>query len=251
MRRAIWLAGVMAIGVAAGAKAQEISDADRTRIMAELKEADDRYGATQAAGDLKAFAELLSEDYLYIDISGNRVTKATLLDRREGDKRVPVEMKSSEQEMTILAPTVVLQRGREDVLDEYFGGLPRWGSTRFSALWVKEADGKWRVRGEQVTRLNQPKEGASVRVTVDPAAVARLAGSYTLATRKPLMLQLTAQGDTLRATIPDGFKDMVFYPAAPDRFFAAERDFELRFAPDATGLTFVSWGNDTAAKRVR
>ena len=219
-----------------------------TAIIAEAKAADAALIAAQSRNDLKAMAEMIADDYAYIDVSGNRVGKAKLLSRREGDKLSLSEMIDSEEEAIVLSPVTVLLRGKSAGTALYFGGLPRKGATRWSAIWRKESDGRWRVVAEQTTVIDEggPKK---VRTTLNPADVAAHAGSWTLATRTPMTMVLVAEGDTLKASIAGQFTDMIFLPESPGVFFNTLRPFALHFATDGKSLNLITWSETTAGTR--
>ncbi len=220
-----------------------------TSILAEAKAADAALIAAQSRNDLKAMAEMIADDYAYIDVTGNRVGKAQLLSRREGDKLSLSEMVDSEEEAIVLSPATVLLRGKSAGTALYFGGLPRKGATRWSAIWRKDGDGRWRVVAEQTTVIDEggPKKA---RATLKPADVAPHAGRWTLATRTPMAMTLVAEGDTLKASIPGQFTDMIFLPESPGVFFNTLRPFELHFAKNGKSLKMITWGETTPGTRI-
>lgn len=218
-------------------------------VLGEAQAADAAMMAAQSRGDLKAMAEMIADDYAYIDVSGNRVGKAKLLSRREGDHLSLSEMTDSEDEAIMLSPVTVLLRGKSEGTAYYFGGLPRKGATRWSAIWRKDADGRWRVVAEQTTVIQQPQ--VDPPVVVRPAdEVARHAGTWRLSTRKPMDMTLKAEGGGLKASIAGQFEGMVFMPSGPGVYFNSLRPFELRFAPDGKSMTFRSWGSETPGARI-
>lgn len=218
-------------------------------ILAEARAADAAMMAAQSRGDLKTMADMIADDYAYIDVSGNRVGKAKLLSRREGDHLSLTEMNDSEDEAIVLSPVTVLLRGKSAGTAYYFGGLPRPGATRWSAIWRKDADGKWRVVAEQTTVIQQPHVYPPVAAQ-PPAEVARHAGTWRLATRKPMDMTLREEGGGLKASIAGQFSDMVFMPSAPGVYFNTLRPFELHFAPDGKSMAFKSWDGETAGTRI-
>ena len=194
-------------------------------------------------------AAMIADDYAYIDIAGVRTDKAKLLSRREGDKLSLSEMVDSEEEALVLSPTAVLLRGKSAGTALYFGGLPRTGATRWSAIWRKDADGRWRVIAEQTTVVTDAAP-QKVRATASPAKVAPHAGTWRLATKTPLTMTLRADGDTLKASIAGQFTDMLLEPDSTGAFFNRVRPFELRFDPDGRTLRLLTWGEETVGTRV-
>lgn len=226
------------------------STADDAAMIAEAEVADLAAMRAQNSGDLEAFANYLSEDYAYLDLSGNRVGKAAMLARRAEDKRTVLSETSSEDESIVLGPGVVMFRGRTDAVTSYYGGLPRPGSTRYSVIWRKEADGQWRMVAAQTTDRIRREYPLKVRAEVPAAALGRYEGAFELATGEPLTLVLEAGEGRLLATIEGQFEDMEFFPESENRFFATTRPFELVIAEDGRSLTLVTFGAETAGVRV-
>lgn len=218
-------------------------------ILAEAKAADAAYMAATSSGDLKTMADFIAEDYAYIDVNGDRIDKAKLFSRREGDHLSMSEMVDSENEAVVLSPVTVLLRGKTSGTAYYFGGLPRPGTTRWSAIWRKDADGKWRVVAEQTTVVPEPHKYPKP-VSLPPAEVAGHAGRWRLATKTPMDMTLKAENGALKASIAGQFTDMLFQPSAPGVYFNTLRPFELRFAPDGKAMAFVTWGSETAGSRI-
>jgi ketosteroid isomerase-like protein len=218
-------------------------------ILAEARAADAMLIEAQSSGDLKAMAEMIADDYVYIDVGGSRIDKAKILSRREGDHLSLSNIVDSEEEAVILSPVTVLLRGKSEGTAYYFGGLPRTGATRWSAIWRKDPDGRWRVVAEQTTVVQQ-KQVDPPTVKLSAAEIAAHAGRWQLATEKPMDMVLKADETGLKASIAGQFDDMLFRPSASGRYFNSDRPFELRFSPDGRTLTFVSWGSETAGRRV-
>ncbi|MGI9544717.1 MAG: hypothetical protein ACR2MX_15755, partial [Cyclobacteriaceae bacterium] len=57
-------------------------------VLREVKKAEAKLSELEGSGKVIEQFDLLSEDYVYIDISGKRVTKAQLVARREEDHRI-------------------------------------------------------------------------------------------------------------------------------------------------------------------
>lgn len=227
-----------------------VAEVNADRLIAEAEAADLAAMRAQAAGDLETFANYLSEDYAYIDLSGNRIGKAQILARREEDKRGIISETSSEDEAVVLGPGVVMFRGRTDVVSSYYGGLPRPGSTRYSVIWRKEGDGQWRMVAAQTTDRIKREYPVKVRAVVPADVLGLYAGTYVLETETPLTLVLEAREGRLAATIPGQFEDMEFHPESETRFFATARPFELVLSEDACSLVLVTFGGETKGLRV-
>lgn len=249
MRPAFWIV-LGLISVLSGCVSRPLV-VDEAALVAEAEAADLAAMRAQSNGDLETFAKYLSEDYAYIDLSGNRIGKAQILTRRSEDKRSVISETSSEDETIVLAPDVVMFRGRTDVVASYYGGLPRPGSTRYSVIWRKESDGQWRMVAAQTTDRIKREYPVKVKVAISAAVLASLAGPYVLETETPLVLMLKAEDGRLLATIPDQFEDMEFFPESVSKFFATARPFELSFADDGRSLTLITFGAETKGQRAK
>jgi hypothetical protein len=194
-------------------------------VVAQVRARDAELGAAHGRGDLKTYRAGLSKRYVCIDIGGQRVTAERLEARRAPDQRRVVFSESSEDEALRLSDSVVLLRGLERSVATYWGGLPRVGASRWSALRVREEDGVWRLTAETSTTVREADHLPFVHVPQPAATIATLAGRWTLALR------------------------LTFRPASPTHFFAEERPFELRFGPGTDAASLVTWGTPTAATR--
>jgi uncharacterized protein (TIGR02246 family) len=230
--------------------ATEPAQLDDAALIAEAEAADFAAMRAQAEGDLETFAKYLSEDYAYIDLSGNRIGKAQILARREEDKRGIISETSSEDETIVLGPGIVMFRGRTDLVSSYYGGLPRPGSMRYSVIWRKEADGQWRMVAAQSTDRIKREYPVKMRTEVPADVLDLYAGTYVLETETPLTLKLEAGEGRLLATIEGQFEGMEFYPESETRFFATARPFELVLSEDACSLVLMTFGAETKGLRV-
>lgn len=223
---------------------------DEAALIAEAEAADLASMKAQNSGDLETLANYLSEDYAYIDLSGNRIDKAAMLARRSEDKRTIISETPSEDETIVLGPDAVMFRGRTDTVASYYGGLPRPGSTRYSVIWRKEADGQWRMVAAQTTDRIKREYPVKVRVDVSEEVLGYYDGLYALETQTPLTLELRAEGGRLLASIENQFTDMEFFPESETHFFAVARPFELVLSEDGCALTLVTFGAETKGKRL-
>ncbi|HMP64638.1 MAG TPA: nuclear transport factor 2 family protein [Pyrinomonadaceae bacterium] len=231
--------------VAGACLAKDSNDA----VIAEVLARDAEIAAAHGRGDMAAYRAGLSKEYVYIDISGKRVTLDILEQRREEDKRRIVSSESSEDEAIRIADDVVLLRGLESSVASYYGGLPRISRSRWTALWVREADGVWRLRADTAT-IVRDEALPFVHVPQSEAALRALTGRWALSLDPPMELVLVHESDKLIGTITGQEVKFTFRPASAVHFIAAERPFELRFAPDGRSLQFVTWGTPTTATRV-
>jgi ketosteroid isomerase-like protein len=230
----------------AGALAAEPPDP----VVAEVKARDAELSAAHGRGDMVTYLKGLSQRYVYIDIGGRRVTASTLARRRSNDNLRIVTSESSEEEALRLADNVVLLRGLERSTSTYFGGLPRQGSTRWSALWVREDDNQWRLVSETATPVTSDGGLPFTRAPQATASVRLRQGRWTLGLPVPMELVLTAKGGDLVATLVGQDARFVFAPASATHYFALDRPFEIRFSRGGKTLELVTWGIVTPGKRV-
>ena len=218
-------------------------------VLAQVRAADDALAAAHGRGDMATHLKGLSANYLYIDIGGKRVTKEVLAQRRAGDKRIVISSEPSEDEAIRVSDNAVLLRGRDKSLSAYYGGLPRRGDSRWTALWVREADGVWRLLAETSTPVRDDSFSPYATISLPAAELSRHAGDWALDLPKPITLTLKPEGDKLIGTLSSHPVQFTFLPHAPGQFHAVERDFQLKFAPDGKTLTLVTWGTPTKATR--
>jgi ketosteroid isomerase-like protein len=238
---------MLAAALAASNEADDAPPSDP--VIAAVRAQDDALAAAHGRGDMDTYRAGLSTHYAYIDIGGKRVDADTLSERREADQRRVISTESLEEEAVKLTDTAVLLRGLERTHATYYDGLPRRGESRWSALWVKEDDGIWRLAAETATPV-RTTEQLPFQVAPQPRATHDThAGAWTLATTPPIVLRLRATDDGLVGGIDGQSAQWTFSPASATHYFAAERPFELRFAADADRLDMVTWGTSTPASR--
>lgn len=239
---------ILAASLAPLAALDEGSGAEPSAIEA-VRAQDEALAAAHGRGDLTTYRAGLSKHYVYIDVGGKRVTAGLLSERRDKDQRRLISSESLDDEALQLSDTTVLLRGHERSLSLYYGGLPRVGETRWTALWIKEADGVWRLAGETATPVRE-SEGLPFVLEPQPTAVlAALAGSWKLATTPALTLNLSVVDDGLRARLDGQSVEWTFRPASARHYFAAERPFELRVSADGRRMDLITWSSVTAATR--
>lgn len=244
MRALLTVCGLMLVA-AFPALAAESDDP----VIAQVMERDDELAAAHGRGDMVTYRAGLSKHYVYVDIGGMRVTADMLEQRREDDLRRLVSSETREQEAIRLTDDTVLLRGVEDSVSSYFGGLPRSGVSRWTALWVREQDGVWRLAAETATPVQTSRALSFLPAPQTDATLQALAGRWTLQLQPAMELVLSPENGKLVATLVGQQARFVFAPASAIHFFSEERPFELRFSPDGKALTLVTWGTPTAATR--
>jgi len=226
------------------------AEAPADPILAEVLARDAELQAAQGSGDRATYRAGLSKDYVYIDIAGQRVTVDILDARRAEDHRRVLSSESSEEEAIRLSDNVVLLRGLERSVASYYGGLPRVSSSRWSALWVREDDGVWRLFADTATLVRDEDTLPFVHEPQAEATLAALAGRWRLSTDPPMHLLLSAQDGELIASLEGQQTRFHFRSASATHYIAAGRPFELRFSADGQGLTLVTWGTATGATKI-
>ncbi|MET0655720.1 MAG: nuclear transport factor 2 family protein [Pseudoxanthomonas sp.] len=244
MRALIGLCLLLASGAA------DAADRIEDPVIEQVKARDAELMAAHGSGDMATYRAGVSARYAYIDVGGSRVNADKLVKRRENDNRRVVSSETSEEEAVRISDTVVLLRGLDSETSTYYGGLPRAGKSRWSALWVREDDGVWRLTAETATPVTDSEALPFVPAPQSGATLAALAGRWKLALQPSLELVLAAEDGKLIGTIPGQTARFVFAPASATHFFAEDRPFELRFANDGQSLQLVTWGIPTAAARL-
>lgn len=239
--------------VAAGLLGQSIGWAAEAEdpVIAEVKARDAELSTAHGRGDMATYLQGLSKRYVYTDVGGRRVTAAQLAIRRGNDQLRQVASETLEEESLRVSDSVVLLSGLERGSFTYFGGLPRQGSTRWTALWAREEDGQWRLVAETATPVTGDGGLPFIAARQPEAAVRSRQGAWQLDLPQPMRLHLIAEGGRLIGTLEGQSIKLTFVPASPTHYFALERPFELRFASDRQKLTLVTWGIETAARRVK
>lgn len=218
-------------------------------VVASVWARDAELAAAHGRGDLSTWRAGLSARYAYIDVGGQRVSADRVEARRGDDHRRVLSSRSSEEEGLRLADDVVLLRGREDSHALYYGVLPRIAQSRWSAVWVREDDGVWRLVAETATPIRNEEALPFVRNPQPASVLAALAGRWTLATTPPRMLDLRVEGDALIGRLEGESVRWTFQPASATHYVATERPFELRVEADGRRLSLVTWATPTAAVR--
>jgi len=219
-------------------------------VIAEVKARDAELSAAHGRGDMATYLKGLSARYVYIDVNGARVTADKLATRRSNDQLRQVASESFEEESLRISDGVVLLRGLEQASFTYFGGLPRKGATRWTALWAREDDGQWRLVTETATPVRSDAGLPFTEVRQATAGVQARQGQWSLALPQPLVLSLKAENGRLIASIEGQTLRVTFAPASATHYYALERPFELRFGRDGESLELVTWGIATPGRRV-
>ncbi len=238
----LWIAALHGGGVAAQAASDD-------PVIAQVWARDAELAAAHGRGDLTAWRAGLSSRYGYIDVGGQRAGADRIEARRGEDHRRVLSSRTSEEEGLRLADDVVLLRGREDSHALYYGVLPRIAQARWSAVWVREDDGVWRLVAETATPIQNEQTVPFVRSPQPASVLAALAGRWTLATTPPRTLDLSAEGDALIGRLDGESVRWTFRPASATHYVATERPFELRVEPGGRRLSLVTWDTPTAAVR--
>jgi ketosteroid isomerase-like protein len=210
---------------------------------------DAELAAAHGRGDMATYLQGLSKKYVYIDVGGGRVTADKLATRRGNDQLRQIASEALEEESVRVAENVVLLRGLERGSFTYFGGLPRQGATRWSALWAREEDGQWRLVAETATPVTSDTGLPFIPTALPDKELRARQGVWNLSLPQELTLRLEADRGKLMGTLDGQSVQLTFVPASRRHYFALERPFELRFEADHDRLTLVTWGIPTVGQR--
>jgi ketosteroid isomerase-like protein len=218
-------------------------------VLAEVLARDAELAAAHGRGDMATYLKGLSSKYVYIDVGGGRTSADKLAARRGNDQLRRISSESLEEESVRVTDDVVLLRGLERGKFTYFGGLPREGESRWSALWAKESDGQWRLVSETSTPVTSDAGLSFLPERQADAVVRAREGRWKLDLPEKLVLKLVADGGQLNGTLEGQPLKLTFVPASARHYFALERPFELRFGDEADKVTLVTWGIPTTGQR--
>lgn len=250
LRRIALVAGLVPVLVATSSRADDgVAPSDDAALIAEVRARDEALAAAHARGDMATYTAGLSKQYAYIDLGGKRVDANRLATRRENDRRRVVSSTESEDEAVVVAPGVVLLRGVTRTESTYYGGLPRAGASRWSALWAREADGVLRLVAETATPIRETEALPFTEVPQPRATLEACVGDWLLATTPPLQLGVRPGDGALVAQLAGETVSWTFRPASATHLFATDRPFELRCDDGGRAITFVTWGIATKATR--
>ena len=121
------------------------ADPEIVALEAELR-------AAQLAADVPALARLISDDLLFTGPDGQLATKAQDLEAH-GSGAVRVRSHVPEElRIRRVGPDVAVAALRTRLEVEVAGALVR-GTYRYTRVWAREGDGKWRVVGGHVSEV--------------------------------------------------------------------------------------------------
>jgi ketosteroid isomerase-like protein len=246
-----WVRGALAFVLGSQAMLPALAAEPADPVVAEVLARDAALSAAHGRGDMTTYLQGLSRKYVYIDVAGGRVSADKLATRRGNDQLRLVSSEVSEEESVRLADNVVLLRGLERGSFTYFGGLPRQNTTRWSALWVREDDGQWRLVAETATPVTTDAGLPFMPAELPANEVRSRQGLWNLSLPQELVLRLAADGGRLIGTLEGQSLKVTFVPASPRHYFALERPFELRFGEDRNEVTLVTWGISTRGQRAK
>ena len=98
--------------------------------------------------DADAFAELLTDDFVYTSPVGEKVARQTYVDNLRDRTVVMTSVAASDEEVRVHGETAVVTATW--TVDEAYRGHPYKGPVRITRVWVREA-GTWKALAFQVT----------------------------------------------------------------------------------------------------
>jgi ketosteroid isomerase-like protein len=220
-------------------------------VLAQVLARDAELAAAHGRGDMDTYRKGLSKKYVYIDVGGGRTTADKLGTRRSNDQLRLVSSEALEEESVRISDDVVLLRGLERGSYTYFGGLPRRGENRWTALWAREEDGQWRLVAETATPVVNDAGLPFLPARLADAEVRSREGVWKLALPQALALRLVAGSGQLEGSLEGQPLKLTFVPASSRHYFALERPFELRFEEDDDRVTLITWGIPTPGQRLK
>jgi len=125
---------------------------DGVRLGAEIAALEERLRAAQLAADIAALDALIAEDLLFAGPDGQVASKAQDLEaHRSGVVRF---RRHEPQELRVRAvgDDVAVASLRAKLAVEVQGRLVE-GTYRYTRVWAREADGRWRVVAGQVSAI--------------------------------------------------------------------------------------------------
>ena len=216
-------------------------------VVEEVLKMEEIYAEFQRTGDFEKQGSLHSDDYSYIDVSGKKVTKEALDFRRDDDLMTSIGLRTTEQDIIPLSPSLAISRGRQEGLSIYYGGIPRIEPTRYMAVWRKESEG-WKILVDQVTPIINRE--ISRPVIGKPENFHEFEGRFQLKTSHSLNVELKFVRDTLRLIIPKTLEEGIkFLPTYNNTYFSKERPWELKFHT-TDSITLNSWGQISNGIRI-
>ena len=219
-----------------------------SKVIKEVSALEEILVETSKSGDLDRQLSLFSDQYSYIDINGNLVDKQTMASRRTDDKMFAATLETADLEVIPLTRDFAISRGRYNTKNIYHGGIPKFGSSRYMAVWRKE-NGVWRLFRDQVTNL---VDRASKKPKLDRAEYPNNygLGDYKLQNEYGVTIRIDENNDSLSMNIPGQLeKDYVLYPTYDNTWFIEEERWTLQFSESGDSLKFNSWGVETLAIR--
>ena len=114
----------------------------------EIIAAERRWVAIYKTNDADAFAELLTDDFIYTSPVGEKVLRQAYLDNLRDRAVVLTEATPSDEEIRIHGDCAVVTATW--TVDEAYCGQPFKGPARITRVWIREG-GQWLALAFQVT----------------------------------------------------------------------------------------------------
>ncbi len=146
----IALVAIAALYLALGQAIANNKSAGNTNVQEELKGLENDRAQAVLKGDTAALDRMTADDYTVINISGQLLTKAQVLEAiKSGDLKYD-QLENNDIQVRVYGDTAVLT-GRTTQKGQ-FKGKDIGGQTRFTRVYLKQ-HGKWQAVAFQATRI--------------------------------------------------------------------------------------------------
>jgi ketosteroid isomerase-like protein len=169
------LAGATAIALLAGAFAPAASAQHQQHPRHkddpkhQVEKLEQGWRTAQLNNDVDAMDRLLSDDYVGITMNGQVVTKMQQLDRIRHRTLMLTKIDLDDIKVKLTGPTAIVT-GKAEV-EGSNDGEPMHGTYRYMRVYMRTANGAWKITNVEVTRVGEP--GANRRVREQPPAGVR------------------------------------------------------------------------------
>ena len=161
----IALVAIAALYLALGQAIANNQAAGNANVQEELKRLENDRAQAVLKGDTAALDRMTADDYTVINISGQLLTKAQVLEAiKSGDLKYD-QLENNDLQVRVYGVTAVLT-GRTAQKGQ-FKGKDISGQTRFTRVYLKQ-HGKWQAVAFQATRIAEQRIASEFPSSVEP-----------------------------------------------------------------------------------